>query len=181
MPSPNLFGTPAAVMLLTPDGRISATFMARIPGHDMRFGLVDAFRREIGTPIRSRFCSFAHYDPTAAVYSASILKLSVSAGVLTILCIVGGILISRRRESLAAARIFIAPPLPSAPGTRSSPKPMSQSQFCQFIREQASNFAPNVTPLIALHHRDLSSCLPRSPVTVAIVIFYLQISPAKHQ
>jgi hypothetical protein len=45
-----------------------------------------------------------HYDPTAATYSASILKIVRLGGVLTILLIVGGILISRRRETLAAAR-----------------------------------------------------------------------------
>jgi hypothetical protein len=38
------------------------------------------------------------------VYSASILKIIRLGGVLTILCLVGGILISRRRETLAAAR-----------------------------------------------------------------------------
>jgi len=42
--------------------------------------------------------------PTAATYSASILKIIRLGGVLTILCIVAGILISRRRETLAAAR-----------------------------------------------------------------------------
>ena len=45
-----------------------------------------------------------HYDPTTAKYSASILRIIRLAGVLTILCLVGGILISRRRETLAAAR-----------------------------------------------------------------------------
>jgi hypothetical protein len=45
-----------------------------------------------------------HYDPASATYSASILKIIRLGGVLTILCIVGGILIFRRRETLVAAK-----------------------------------------------------------------------------
>jgi len=74
---------------------------------------VDASAGKIGTPIDHVLLFCYHYDPTAAVYSASILKLIRLGGVLTILCIVGGILISRRRESLAAAR-NLRQSLPSA-------------------------------------------------------------------
>jgi len=110
----NLFVHASGVMLLTPDGRISRYFYGvEFPGHDMRFGLVDASAGKIGTPIDHVLLFCYHYDPTAAVYSASILKLIRLGGVLTILCIVGGILISRRRESLAAAR-NLRQPLPSA-------------------------------------------------------------------
>jgi protein SCO1/2 len=70
----------------------------------MRLGLVDASAGKIGSPIDHVLLFCYHYDPTAAVYSASILKMIRLAGVLTILFLVGGILISRRRESLAAAR-----------------------------------------------------------------------------
>jgi protein SCO1/2 len=109
----NLFAHASGVMILTPDGRISRYFYGvEFPGHDMRFGLVDASAGKIGTPIDHVLLFCYHYDPTAAVYSASILKLIRLGGVLTILCIVGGILISRRRESLAAAR-NLRQPLPS--------------------------------------------------------------------
>ena len=101
----NLFAHASGVMILTPDGRISRYFYGvEFPGHDMRFGLVDASAGKIGSPIDHVLLFCYHYDPSAAVYSASILKLIRLGGVLTILCIVGGILISRRRESLAAAR-----------------------------------------------------------------------------
>jgi protein SCO1/2 len=70
----------------------------------MRLGLVDASAGKIGTPIDHVLLFCYHYDPTAAKYSASILKIIRLGGILTILCIVGGILISRRRETLAAAR-----------------------------------------------------------------------------
>ena len=101
----NLFAHASGVLLLTPDGHISRYFYGvEYPGRDMRLGLVDASAGKIGTPIDHVLLFCYHYDPSAAVYSASILKIIRLAGVLTILCIVGGILISRRRETLAAAR-----------------------------------------------------------------------------
>jgi len=100
-----LFAHASGVMLLTPDGRISRYFYGvEYPGRDMRLGLVDASAGKIGTPIDHVLLFCYHYDPTAATYSASILRIIRLGGVLTILCIVGGILISRRREALAAAR-----------------------------------------------------------------------------
>jgi protein SCO1/2 len=108
----NLFAHASGVMLLTPDGHISRYFYGvEYPGRDMRLGLVDASAGKIGSPIDHVLLFCYHYDPTAAVYSASILKLIRLGGVLTILSIVGGILLSRRRETLAAAR-NLRPPLP---------------------------------------------------------------------
>jgi protein SCO1 len=101
----NLFAHASGVLLLTPDGHISRYFYGvEYPGRDMRLGLVDASAGKIGSPIDHVLLFCYHYDPTAATYSASILKIIRFAGVLTILCLVGGILVSRRRESLAAAR-----------------------------------------------------------------------------
>ena len=107
----NLFAHASGVLLLTSDGRISRYFYGvEFPGRDMRLGLVDASAGKIGTPIDHVLLFCFHYDPAAAVYSASILKIIRLAGVLTVLCLVGGILISRRRESLAAARNLHQPP-----------------------------------------------------------------------
>jgi protein SCO1 len=101
----NLFAHASGVMVLTPDGRISRYFYGvEYPGRDMRLGLVDASAGKIGTPIDHVLLFCYHYDPTSAKYSASILKMIRLGGVLTILSIVGGILISRRREALATAR-----------------------------------------------------------------------------
>jgi protein SCO1/2 len=101
----NLFAHASGVLLLTPDGHISRYFYGiEYPGRDMRLGLVDASAGKIGSPVDRVLLFCYHYDPAAAAYSASILKIVRLAGVLTILCLVGGILISRRRETLAAAR-----------------------------------------------------------------------------
>jgi protein SCO1 len=101
----NLFAHASGVLLLTPDGHISRYFYGvEYPGRGMRLGLVDASAGRIGTPIDHVLLFCYHYDPTAATYSASILKIIRLGGVLTILCIVAGILIFRRREAVLAAK-----------------------------------------------------------------------------
>lgn len=102
----NLFAHASGVMLLTPDGRISRYFYGiEYPGRDMRLGLVEASAGKIGTPIDHVLLFCYQYDPTAATYSASILKIIRLGGVLTILCIIGGILVFRRREVLQQAKL----------------------------------------------------------------------------
>src|SRR5215469_975529 len=99
----NLFAHASGVLVLTPDGRISRYFYGvEYPGRVVRLGLVDASAGKIGSPIDHVLLFCYHYDPSSATYSASILKIIRLGGVLTILCIVGGILIFRRRELRAA-------------------------------------------------------------------------------
>jgi protein SCO1 len=96
----NLFAHASGVMVLTPNGRISRYFYGvEYPGRDMRLGLVEASAGKIGTPIDHVLLFCYQYDPTAATYSASILRIIRLGGILTILCIVGGILIFHRRDT----------------------------------------------------------------------------------
>lgn len=98
-----LFAHASGVLLLTPDGRISRYFYGvEYPGRDMRLGLVDASAGKIGSPIDHVLLFCYHYDPSSAKYSASILRIVRLGGVLTILLLLGGIWISRRRELRAA-------------------------------------------------------------------------------
>src|ERR1700680_4047631 len=99
----NLFAHASGIMLLTPDGRISRYFYGvEYPGRDMRLGLVAASAGKIGTPIDHVLLFCYQYDPSSATYSASILKIIRLGGILTVLCIVGGILIFRRRDAAQA-------------------------------------------------------------------------------
>jgi protein SCO1/2 len=102
----NLFAHAAGIMLLTPDGRISRYFYGvEYPARDIRLGLVDASAGKIGTPIDRALLFCYRYDPTTARYSASILKIIRLGGILTILGLVAGMLIFRRRDQqIAAAR-----------------------------------------------------------------------------
>jgi protein SCO1/2 len=99
----NLFAHASGIMLLTPDGRISRYFYGvEYPARDLRLGLVDASAGKIGTPIDRALLFCYQYDPTSARYSASILKIVRLGGVLTIVCLVAGFLIFRRRDIVAA-------------------------------------------------------------------------------
>jgi protein SCO1 len=112
----NFFAHASGVMILTPDGRISRYFYGvEYPGRDMRLGLVEASAGKIGTPIDHVLLFCYHYDPSAATYSASILKIIRLAGVLTIVCIVGGILFFRRRDLHLAAQANLPQPLHTLP------------------------------------------------------------------
>jgi protein SCO1/2 len=112
----NFFAHASGVMILTPDGRISRYFYGvEYPGRDMRLGLVEASAGKIGTPIDHVLLYCYHYDPTAATYSASILKIIRLAGVLTIICIVGGILYFRRRDLHPSAQPKLSQPLHTLP------------------------------------------------------------------
>lgn len=103
----NLFAHASGILLLTPDGRISRYFYGvEYPGRDIRLGLVDASAGKIGTPIDHVLLFCFKYDPTAATYSASILKIIRLAGILTVLSIVAGILIFRRRDAALARNKF---------------------------------------------------------------------------
>jgi len=107
----NLFAHASGIMLLTPDGRISRYFYGvEYPGRDMRLGLVDASAGKIGTPIDRALLFCYQYDPSSATYSASILKIIRLGGILTVLCIVGGILIFRRRDANQAVTKRAAQP-----------------------------------------------------------------------
>jgi len=109
-PKTNIFAHASGIMLLTPEGRISRYFYGvEYPSRDVRLGLVDASAGKIGTPIDHVLLYCYQYDPTSARYSASILKIMRIGAVLTVLCLVGAMLIFRRRD-LAAARAKLRRP-----------------------------------------------------------------------
>lgn len=94
-----LFAHASGILLLTPDGRISRYFYGvEYPSRDVRLGLVDASAGKIGTAIDHVLLYCFQYDPSSARYSASILKILRLGGVLTIVCLVAGVLIFRRRD-----------------------------------------------------------------------------------
>jgi protein SCO1 len=99
----HVFAHASGILLLTPDGRISRYFYGvEFPSRDVRLGLVDASAGKIGTPVDHVLLFCFHYDPTTGRYSASILKIMRLGALLTVLALVCGILIFRRRDIGAA-------------------------------------------------------------------------------
>jgi protein SCO1/2 len=100
------FAHASGVLMLTPSGRISRYFYGvEYPGRDVRLGLVDASAGKIGSPIDRVLLFCYHYDPSAATYSASILKIMRFCAALTVLAIVAAILIFRRRDHNSRANL----------------------------------------------------------------------------
>ena len=107
----NVFAHASGIMLITPDGRISRYFYGvEYPSRDVRLGLVDASAGKIGTPIDHLLLFCFQYNPETARYSATVLRIVRVGGILTILAIVGGIVIFRRRD-VRAASATSRPPL----------------------------------------------------------------------
>jgi protein SCO1 len=98
-PKTKLFGHASGILELTPDGRISRYFFGvDYPPSNVRLGLVDASSGRIGTPVDHLLLFCYQYDPTKARYSATVLTVMRMGAVATLLCLVIGFVIFRRRD-----------------------------------------------------------------------------------
>jgi protein SCO1/2 len=98
-----IFAHASGIMLLTPEGRISRYFYGvEYPSRDVRLGLVDASAEKIGTPIDHLLLYCFQYDPSAARYSATVLRIVRLGGIATMLIMVAGFFIFRRRDTRPA-------------------------------------------------------------------------------
>lgn len=96
------FAHASAIMLLTPEGKISRYFYGiTYPSRDLRLGLVDASERKIGTPVDAILLFCYHYDPGTGKYGLIISRVIQIAGGLTVLFVGGLIFILGRREHYA--------------------------------------------------------------------------------
>jgi len=94
------FAHASAVMVATPDGRLSHYFYGiEYAPRDLRLALVEASSGKIGTPVDQVLLYCFHYDPTTGKYGASIMRIIRLAGVLTLLALGGGIVAMSRRRS----------------------------------------------------------------------------------
>jgi protein SCO1/2 len=101
-PDSKQFAHASAIMVLTPEGKISRYFYGiQFPSRDLRLGLVEASEGKIGTPIDQVLLFCYHYDPSTGKYGLLISRLIRAAGVLTVLAIGGLILVLYRKEHYA--------------------------------------------------------------------------------
>ena len=100
--SKNQYAHATAIMVLTPQGRISRYFYGvDFPPKDLRMGLVEASQGKIGNAVDQVLLYCYHYDPTAGKYGAVVSNmLKIGAG-LTIVFLGGLILILLRLERIA--------------------------------------------------------------------------------
>ena len=103
--SKNQYAHATAIMVLTPQGRISRYFYGvEFPPKDLRMGLVEASQGKIGNAVDQVLLYCYHYDPAAGKYGAVVSNMLKIGGALTVLILVGMILIFLRLEKSVSRR-----------------------------------------------------------------------------
>jgi protein SCO1/2 len=94
-----------AIMVLTPQGRISRYFYGvDYPPKDLRMGLVEASQNKIGNAVDQVLLYCYHYDPATGKYGAIVANILKLGAGLTILLLGGLIFILFRLEKAAPPR-----------------------------------------------------------------------------
>jgi len=104
-PATEQFAHASAIMILTPEGRISKYFYGvDYSPRDLRLGLVEASQEKIGTPVDQILLYCYHYDPSTGKYGA--IAINILRGAAGTFVLVGGaiLLVFFRREARAQKR-----------------------------------------------------------------------------
>ncbi len=89
----------AAIMLLTPEGKISRYFYGiEFAPKDLRLGLIEASQNKIGTVVDQVLLYCYHYNPATGKYGAVIMNVMRLAGAATVLILGAFMFIMFRRE-----------------------------------------------------------------------------------
>jgi protein SCO1/2 len=104
-PKLNQYAHATAIMVLTPEGRISRYFYGvDFPPKDLRMGLVEASQGKIGNAVDQVLLYCYHYDPATGKYGAVVSNmLKIGAG-LTIVLLGGMLIIFFRLEKAVQRR-----------------------------------------------------------------------------
>jgi protein SCO1 len=102
-PRINQYAHATAIMVLTPQGKISRYFYGvDFPPKDLRLGLVEASQNKIGSPVDAILLYCYHYDPATGKYGAIVNNILLLGAGLTIL-ILGAMLLILFRMGPASA------------------------------------------------------------------------------
>jgi len=101
----NQYAHATAIMVLTPQGRISRYFYGvDFPPKDLRMGVVEASEGKIGNAVDQVLLYCYHYDPAAGKYGAVVANMLKIGGAITVLILAGMILIFLRMEKAVMRR-----------------------------------------------------------------------------
>jgi protein SCO1/2 len=101
-PDTKQFAHASAIMILTPEGKISRyLYGIQFPSRDLRLGLVEASEGKIGSPVDQVLLFCYHYDPHTGKYGLLISHVIQAGGALTVLIIGVVVLILFRGEHYA--------------------------------------------------------------------------------
>jgi protein SCO1/2 len=99
-PAIDQYAHPSAVVVLTPDGRVSRYFLGiEYSPRDLRFGLIEASEGRIGSAVERAVITWCyHYDPATGSYGLLTLRLVQAGGILTVLAMLVFWVVMWRRE-----------------------------------------------------------------------------------
>jgi protein SCO1 len=104
-PKINQYAHATAIMILTPEGRISRYFYGvDFPPKDLRMGLVEATQGKIGNLTDAVLLYCYHYNPATGKYGAIVSNILKLGAALTVLLLGGMLLILFRLEKSAPQR-----------------------------------------------------------------------------
>ena len=110
----------AAIMVLTPDGRISRYFYGvQFPARDVRLGLVEASAGKIGTVADHAMLLCYQYDPETGKYGFVVMNIVRGGGILTLLALGMYMFVMFRRDRQRSVAAAVA----GAPGAGSAWNP----------------------------------------------------------
>jgi protein SCO1/2 len=90
----------AAIMVLTPTGRIARYFYGvEYPPRDLRFALIEAAGNRIGSPVDQLLMYCYRYDPSSGRYTAVVMNIVRLGGVLTVAALGTFMLLMWRRDA----------------------------------------------------------------------------------
>ena len=93
------FAHGAALLVLTPDGRISRYFYGfEYKPRDLRLAIVEASEGKVGTAVDQFLLLCFHYDPVTGKYSRNAMMFARAGGVSTMLALGGFIFVMIRKE-----------------------------------------------------------------------------------
>ena len=106
-PNSNQYAHPSAIMIATPEGKISRYFYGvNYPERDVKLGLMDATGGKIGSPIDQVQLFCFHYDPATGKYGVVIMNVLRLGGILTLLALGGAVLLMMRKEKTPEHRVL---------------------------------------------------------------------------
>ena len=98
-PKTDQYAHASGVMVATPDGRLSKYFYGvEYAPRDLRLGLVEASKSQIGTPVDQLLLFCFHYDPATGKYGAVAMNILRAAGGAFVLVCGGFLAIALRRD-----------------------------------------------------------------------------------
>jgi len=105
VPEEKQFAHAAAIMVATPEGRMSRYFYGvDYAGRDLRLGLIEAADHKIGSAVDVLLLFCYRYDPATGKYGAIVLNMVRIGGVATVLVIGAFMAVMFRREAVAERR-----------------------------------------------------------------------------